>query len=295
MQHHQVCHIIPFGLLNYSMDMHMALKALEVWYGEEAVKKARQLLCKSDDKTDDNTCILDEPANMLTLHGQLHKFWAEGLFMLKPTRQPYEVPAEDDSVTTDVQTTNQSDPSHSMSTKLAEKQPAKSPRWCQKMTFNWLGHTDYKMDDTINFNDNPRHKSKPIDHKTVGATSLDPWEPVLNGRLIKVYADRKADLPSYDLLQLQANILTAFSLAATADPMFYESDDDDDSGAVGEFSEQKQEAQLLSESDHGQNDLDDLHSDGASIGGDEEFDLVLRPAPEEDDGNSGNEAGQSKT
>ncbi|KAK1462995.1 hypothetical protein CCUS01_08400 [Colletotrichum cuscutae] len=219
----QVCHIIPFGLLNYKSDFLQALGALEAWYGKEAMEKAQQLLCKSND----NICILDEPANMLTLNGQLHKFWAEGQFMLKPHGQPYEVPVEDDSVTTDVQTINQSDPSHSMSTKLAEKQPAKSSRWCQEMTFNWLGHTGYKMDRSINFNVNPRHKSKPIDHKTLGATGLDPWEPVLDGRLIKVYADRKADLPSYDLLQLQANILAAFSLAASADPMFYESDDED--------------------------------------------------------------------
>ncbi|KXH36392.1 hypothetical protein CSIM01_04907 [Colletotrichum simmondsii] len=218
----QVCYIIPFGLLNCKRALWPLLDAMQAWFGEEAVIKAQRILCEEDD---DN--IIDEPANMLCLNAQLHKWWADGKFMLKPIGPPYKEPMEDDGVATDLQTANQLNPRHSMSTRRAEKQPAERFRWCQEMTFNWLKWTNIKMKDRVSFDCNPSKKFQPHDYKPLVATGLDPWKTVTDGKLIKVYADFEADLPSYDLLQLQANLLTAFSLTAGADPKLYESDDED--------------------------------------------------------------------
>ncbi|UQC75146.1 uncharacterized protein CLUP02_01799 [Colletotrichum lupini] len=234
----QVCHIIPFGLLNCEEALWPLLDAMQAWFGKEAVIKAQRILCEEDD---DN--IIDEPANMVCLNPHLHKWWADGRFMLKPRGPPYKEPVGDDGVATDLKTANQANPRHSMSTRRAEKQPAERFRWCQEMTFHWLRKTGFHMPDRADFNCNPRDAFQPIDHKTLGATRLEPWELVVDGQLIKVYADREADLPSYDLLQLQANLLTAFSLTAAADPKLYESDDED----MDAFSYQKQKKRLLKE------------------------------------------------
>ncbi|KAF4777014.1 hypothetical protein HER10_EVM0010663 [Colletotrichum scovillei] len=218
----KVCHIVPFALSTCKRVLWSLLHGMKVWYGEEAMNKVQFILCEEDDDS-----IIDEPANMLCLNAKLHEYWADGKFMLKPNGKPYVVAVEDDSVTAERQPANQSNSRHSMRTRSAARRTVNKLRWCQEMTFHWLRWTNIKMTDRVNYVWDPRDEFQPRDHETLGATSPDPWETVTDGKLIKVYADREADLPSYDLLQLQANLVTGFSLTAGADPKLYDSDGED--------------------------------------------------------------------
>ncbi|KAL2883883.1 hypothetical protein SGCOL_000518 [Colletotrichum sp. CLE4] len=171
---------------------------MKAWYGEDVIKRTNYILTTTTSKN-----LIDDPANMICLTWQLHKYWTDGKFMLKPRGRPYEVAVVDDSV----------------GPRSARKQKEEEFRWCQEIVIHWLRWTTLEgMQADADYSTDPREHFQPLDHET--AVSLETGYSVADGKTIKVFADCEADVPSY------ANLLTAFSLTAVADPKLYESDDD---------------------------------------------------------------------
>ncbi|KAK1659633.1 hypothetical protein BDP55DRAFT_733103 [Colletotrichum godetiae] len=157
MQKPQVCHIIPFTLSNYPADLFSLI--------------LRMKACKN---------LIDDPANVICLTWQLHKYWTDGKFMLKPRGRPYEVAVVDDSV----------------GPRSARKQKAEEFRWCQEIVIHWLRWTTLEgMQADADYSTDPREHFQPLDHET--AVSLETGYSVADGKTIKVFADCEADVPSY--------------------------------------------------------------------------------------------------
>lgn len=199
-------HIIPPDLLRLRAQLIKQLEGMRSWYTDERVAALLKKL--TSESCDEN--LIDTRRNMICMHLQMGKYWFTGEFMLKPMGRPVRVfvpiPAEDPT-----------------------EEPQTKAVWVLTLIFHWLQKTEFPgMQQTIPFNTDPRQHFEDHNPLDFGVIDVGTAHPVVGGEIIRIFADDEKDLPDCDLLDLRANLYTAFSLAAAVDPRTYKFDDDGD-------------------------------------------------------------------
>ncbi|KAK1491553.1 hypothetical protein CTAM01_10279 [Colletotrichum tamarilloi] len=154
--------------------------------------------------------IINTRRNMICMHLQMGTLWYTGEFMLKPMGRPVQVvipvPAEDPT-----------------------EEPQMKTGWVLTLIFHWLRKTEFpNMQQTIPFDTDPRQHFEDLDPHDFGAVDYSTAHSMVGGDIIRIFAYDEKDLPDCDLLDLRANLYTAFSLAAAVDPRAYKFEGDGD-------------------------------------------------------------------
>lgn len=136
----------------------------------------------SDKLALETTHLTDTRRNMICLSPDLRSWWKLGRFILVPIDGPLKMRS----------------------------------RWCQRMKFYWTRATDVGgMEAEMTLDTDPRTRFKaPFD-------GIDAYN-IKDGQVVTVCADCQEDLPDYELLDLQAKLITAWALTGGADPREYE-------------------------------------------------------------------------
>ncbi|KAI2619267.1 hypothetical protein GGR54DRAFT_647936 [Hypoxylon sp. NC1633] len=149
--------------------------------------------------------IVDAPQNMLCMNGTLQKWWRMGRFALKPV------------------------------TKLKNG---------IRLEFHWLQTAGKMIRDTVPIDTDPRPLLKDFSDVS-GCTSISnsrTCRPILTGEIFDIVSDDESLLPSYDILQLQWDLLRMVSLnGASEEPDDEGEDGDDDEEEVGSVAEENEE------------------------------------------------------
>ncbi|EXF86077.1 hypothetical protein CFIO01_10147 [Colletotrichum fioriniae PJ7] len=199
-----VVRIIPRDLLRLRTHMIKQLEGMRSWYSEDTITALLKKL--TSESCDEN--IIDTRRNMICMDRSMDDHWYTGEFMLKPMGRPVHMfvpfPAEDPT-----------------------EQPQVKGVWVLTLIFHWLQKTEFPgMQETILFDIDPRQHFEDFDPMNFGVFDIKTAHPVIGGEIVRIFAYNEEDLPDCDLLNLRANLYTAFSLAAAVDPRAYKFDND---------------------------------------------------------------------
>ncbi|KAK1994073.1 hypothetical protein LX36DRAFT_223609 [Colletotrichum falcatum] len=208
----EVCHIFPFASLRYRSTMKTALVSMTTLWGKDRVTELLNRLSSAYAFGDTNmTNVVDTPKNMVTLNPQLHDWWGRGLFALEPLGKPK---ASDAQSATGTPTTS-------------KKQ--KREEYTIQVRFHWLRRTDVRdLKSIVDFSQDPIAKLRIPDPNPPAAVNLQTWRPIENGQVFEITANDLEELPDYEILLLQWDLLRMWRLAGGADPAVYSLDDDSD-------------------------------------------------------------------
>ncbi|UQC75321.1 uncharacterized protein CLUP02_01975 [Colletotrichum lupini] len=203
---YNVIHIIPPDLLRSRAQLIKSLKGMRSWYTDERIDALLKKL--TSESCHEN--IINTRRNMICMHLQMGTLWYMGEFMLKPMGRPVQVvipvPAEDPA-----------------------EEPQMKTVWVLTLIFHWLRKTEFPdMQQTIPFDTDPRQHFEDLDPHDFGAVDYSTAHSMVGGDIIRIFAYDEKDLPDCDLLDLRANLYTAFSLAAAVDPRAYKFEGDGD-------------------------------------------------------------------
>ncbi|KAK0368240.1 hypothetical protein CLIM01_14403 [Colletotrichum limetticola] len=203
---YNVIHIIPPDLLRSRAQLIKSLKGMRSWYTDERIDALLKKL--TSESCHEN--IINTRRNMICMHLQMGTLWYTGEFMLKPMGRPVQVvipvPAEDPT-----------------------EEPQMKTGWVLTLIFHWLRKTEFpNMQQTIPFDTDPRQHFEDLDPHDFGAVDYSTAHSMVGGDIIRIFAYDEKDLPDCDLLDLRANLYTAFSLAAAVDPRAYKFEGDGD-------------------------------------------------------------------
>ncbi|KAK1460052.1 hypothetical protein CMEL01_03051 [Colletotrichum melonis] len=197
---YNVIHIIPPDLLRSRAQLIKSLKGMRSWYTDERIDALLKKL--TSESCHEN--IINTRRNMICMHLQMGTLWYMGEFMLKPMGRP--VPAEDPT-----------------------EEPQMKTVWVLTLIFHWLRKTEFPdMQQTIPFDTDPRQHFEDLDPHDLGAVDYSTAHSMVGGDIVRIFAYDEKDLPDCDLLDLRANLYTAFSLAAAVDPRAYKFEGDGD-------------------------------------------------------------------
>ncbi|KAK2059671.1 hypothetical protein LY76DRAFT_683252 [Colletotrichum caudatum] len=222
----EVCHIFPFSSLSRRYQTTQHLAALATLWGQDRVAKLLYKLVGSNQQGNINDiCIVDTAKNMISLSPQLHDWWSRGLFAFEPMGQPE---ASDAATPTKVTPTRSNPPRDTKRVKIQQ--------WSIRMRFHWLQKTNISdMKSQVDFSEDPITMLRGWDRECLPqAVNLKTWRPVENGQVFTITTDDYDELPDYDILLLQWDLVRMRRLAGGADPAMYSSDasdfggDDDD-------------------------------------------------------------------
>ncbi|KAK1544847.1 hypothetical protein CPAR01_02349 [Colletotrichum paranaense] len=203
---YNVIHIIPPDLLRSRAQLIKSLKGMRSWYTDERIDALLKKL--TSESCHEN--IINTRRNMICMHLQMGTLWYMGEFMLKPMGRPVQVvipvPAEDPT-----------------------EEPQMKTVWVLTLIFHWLRKTEFPdMQQTIPFDTDPRQHFEDLDPHDLGAVDYSTAHSMVGGDIVRIFAYDEKDLPDCDLLDLRANLYTAFSLAAAVDPRAYKFEGDGD-------------------------------------------------------------------
>ncbi|KAK2014453.1 hypothetical protein LZ32DRAFT_690470 [Colletotrichum eremochloae] len=221
----EACHIFPFASLKQQSQRTLGpdLELMTSLWGNDRVDTLAEKLTMIG--THDTTAV-DTMRNMICLSPQLHDWWTRGYFALEPIKSSSE--------------------SISGGTPTRLDRTAKKPRleqeWSIHIRFHWLRKTDIPtLTSQVNFSQDPVAKLQDLKGeggglvKTFNATT---GRLVESGQMFTITADSSDEIPDFDILLLQWDLLRMWRLAGDADPAIYPLggyyDDDDTKVPVGE-------------------------------------------------------------
>lgn len=199
-----VVRIVPRDLLRLRTHMIKQLEGMRSWYSDDTITALLKKL--TSESCDEN--IIDTRRNMICMDRSMDDHWYTGEFMLKPMGRPVHMfvsfPAEDPT-----------------------EEPQVKGVWVLTLIFHWLQKTEFPgMQETVLFDTDPRQHFEDFNPMNFGVFNIKTAHPVIGGEIVRIFAYNEEDLPDCDLLDLRANLYTAFSLAAAVDPRAYMFDND---------------------------------------------------------------------
>ncbi|KAK1992808.1 hypothetical protein LX36DRAFT_644161 [Colletotrichum falcatum] len=149
-----------------------------------------------------DTPAVDTMCNMICLSPQLHDWWTRGYFALEPI-----------SVS-------------------SEPTSGGTPKWSIDIRFHWLRKTDVPtLTSHVDFSQDPVAKLQDLKGEGGGLVKIfnaTTGRLVENGQIFTITADSRDEIPDFDILLLQWDLLRMWRLAGGADPTIYPLDDDYD-------------------------------------------------------------------
>ncbi|KAK1965204.1 hypothetical protein LY78DRAFT_747875 [Colletotrichum sublineola] len=195
----EACHIFPFASLKQQSQRTLGpdLELMTSLWGNDRVDTLAEKLTMMG--THDTTAV-DTMRNMICLSPQLHDWWTRGYFALEPIKSSAKM-----------------EHSHTLPLAQEDRHPTLTPQ--------------------VNFSQDPVAKLQSLKGeggglvKTFNATT---GRLVESGQIFTIAAGSSDDIPDFDILLLQWDLLRMWSLAGGADPAIYPLDDyyDDDDTKV---------------------------------------------------------------
>ncbi|KXH27062.1 hypothetical protein CNYM01_13962 [Colletotrichum nymphaeae SA-01] len=185
-------------------NSNLQLEGMRLWYSDDRITALLKKL--TSESCDEN--IINTRRNMICMDRSMDDHWYTGESILKPMGRPVQMfvpfPAEDPA-----------------------EEPQVKSAWVLTLIFHWLQKTEFPgMQQTIPFDTDPRQHFEDFDFINFGVFNNTTAHPVIGGEIIRVCAYNEEDLPDCDLLDLRANLYTAFSLAAAVDPRAFKFDNE---------------------------------------------------------------------
>ncbi|KDN68282.1 hypothetical protein CSUB01_10358 [Colletotrichum sublineola] len=217
----EVCHIFPFSALNHQERVDSLLVIMAPIWGQDRIKKLLEKLTgRYNPGASNNQNVIDEARNMISLNQQMHYFWGRGYFALEPMGMA-ECSEKESTVSRTASAS--STPTRTPPSRASKKSKAIQQEWSIRLRFHWLRATNVpELRVPVDFSEDPINKFQPSDpERPLRAVNFLTYRPIENGQIFTIKADSLEELPDYDILLLQWDILRMWRLAGGADPAMY--------------------------------------------------------------------------
>ncbi|KAI8155384.1 hypothetical protein K4K49_003764, partial [Colletotrichum sp. SAR 10_70] len=244
------CHIIPFWTLTRPDRSYVLVNRLKGLLGPEFALRLEEILMSD----------IDTPDNIIFLSRQLQSYWAMGIFALEPLGYDSRLKeSADDTLLFDAplktptakrRLEGQGENESNERVPPAEGKEKATLEYCIKLRFHWLPKTSISSlrapltADILN--NSPRPLFVEFD-KIQNEFQAACGRAIDTGEIITIWADKRENLPSMEILKLQWLAYLMHRLAGGADPHVYEPPfpDSDDLGQLEMLQRDHTELQRL--------------------------------------------------